>query len=361
MKIFLFFILLSTLLVGKDLDQLKLEQIAKVGGVVWGIDFVDEKRMIFTIKEGKVGLLDLESKEITYLKNIPKDIFANGQGGLMDVAISPRFEKSKEIYFTYSKKISNKGATTLAIAKFDGEDLKEWRDLLITDSYSNNRVHFGSRIAFGDKEDIYFGIGDRGTRESAQDLFSHQGKILRLNLDGTTPEDNPFFNSKNGIKKEIYSFGHRNPQGLFFDSKRDILFSNEHGPRGGDEINIIKEGKNYGWPIVSLGNEYHNNKKIGVDSKVGMEDAIKVYIPSIAPSSLIIYQGDRYKELSGSAISSALRGSHINIIKLDKKINPLKEIRILRDLDERFRVLKEGGDGYIYVGTDSGIIGRLIE
>ena len=295
-----------TILCTSVANEATFEEVAKVDGGVWGIDCVDSKNMIFTLKDGRVGLLHLQSKKINYLKNTPKDIFLKGQGGLMDVALSPDFEKNKEIYFTYAKAISNHGATTLAVAKLQGDTLKDWRDLLVTDSLSNSVIHFGSRITF-DSKYLYFGVGDRGSRESAQDLKTHKGKILRLHLDGSIPKENPFFQRTDNTKKEIYSYGHRNPQGLMYDSTTSKLYSNEHGPRGGDEINIIQAGKNYGWPIASFGREYHNNQKIGVEKKNGIENPIKIYIPSIAPSSLIIYHNEKYKFLQGSILSTALK------------------------------------------------------
>lgn len=356
MRLFLIFILFLS---ASFASEIEFKKIVKVDGVVWGmecIDGINKTDLIFTTREGRVGVVELDREGIRYLKNTPKDIFVKGQGGLMDIALSPFFKKTKEIYFTYAKAISGRGATTLAVAKLEGESLESWRDLLTTDSLSSSGIHFGSRIAFDEKY-LYFGIGDRGDRDSAQDLSSHKGKILRLNLDGSIPKDNPFFDNDNGIKKEIYSYGHRNPQGLFFDSTSLKLYSNEHGPRGGDEINIIESGKNYGWPIVSLGREYYSNKPIGVTTKEGVEEPIKTYTPSIAPSSLIVYRGDKYKKLQDTLLSSALAGSYISGVKIK---SPLKEeVEILKGLGERFRVLKECRDGTIYFGTDSGVIGML--
>lgn len=164
----------------------------------------------------------------------------------------------------------------------------EWQELLVTKSTSGTSRHFGSRIAFDDRGHLFFGIGDRGERDYAQNLSNHAGAILRLNLDGSVPDDNPFVNNRNALP-EIWSYGHRNPQGLYFDREHNRLWEIEHGPRGGDEINLILAGENYGWPVISYGKEYWAPIAVGEDThREGMQQSVKVYDPSIAPGSLIV-------------------------------------------------------------------------
>ena len=281
----LFFIFLTTI---SMFAQNTVSKVASNLGVGWGMTFLNENSLLISQKDGKITLLDLKSKETKNIQNIPKVLY-RGQGGLLDIQ-----KKDEWIYLTYVKNVKGQGATTLARAKILDNKLVEFKDLLVTKSFSSTSHHFGSRIAFDDKGHVFFSIGDRGDRHSAQDLSNHKGSILRLNLDGSIPLDNPFVNNAKALD-EIYSYGHRNPQGLFFDKNNKILYSNEHGPRGGDEINIIKKGSNYGWPIVSQGKEYWNSSFVGnYRSKKNYIDGIKVYVPSIAPSSLISYSGKKY-------------------------------------------------------------------
>jgi len=343
----LFFIFLTTI---SMFAQNTVSKVASNLGVGWGMTFLNENSLLISQKDGKITLLDLKSKETKNIQNIPKVLY-RGQGGLLDIQ-----KKDEWIYLTYVKNVKGQGATTLARAKILDNKLVEFKDLLVTKSFSSTSHHFGSRIAFDDKGHVFFSIGDRGDRHSAQDLSNHKGSILRLNLDGSIPLDNPFVNNAKALD-EIYSYGHRNPQGLFFDKNNKTLYSNEHGPRGGDEINIIKKGSNYGWPIVSQGKEYWNSSFVGnFRSKENYIDGIKVYVPSIAPSSLISYSGKKYNNLKGNLFSGALKLQHLNQIILDENNKVVKENRLLEDLHERIRNVVESPNGEIYISTDNGNI-----
>lgn len=312
----------------------------------------DTQELLITQKSGQLLKFNLNTKVTTEITGVA-DTMRLGQGGFLDVAISPDFKDTQYVYFTYSKAINKKqGATTLARAELREQQLINWQDLLITDSASDNGRHFGSRISFDDNDHVYFSVGDRGERDNAQNLQNHAGTIIRLHLDGRIPKDNPFVDNALALP-EIYSYGHRNPQGLFYDSKRNILFSNEHGPRGGDEINIIEKGKNYGWPIASYGKEYWGPKKVGVDEKAGMQTPLLQFTPSIAPSSLIVYHGNYYPALSGSLLSGALVLQHINQLNFDEHDNLTDEIRHFQN-QGRVRDLLELASGEIVYITDSG-------
>jgi glucose/arabinose dehydrogenase len=333
--------------------KFKVEKAASGLGIPWGMSVISNTELVFTERGGKVGILNVDTGEYYYLQGVP-DIFLQGQGGLLDVA-KPKNYHEGWLYFTYVKPINGNGATTLARAKIIKKKLVEWQDLLVSDSVTDTDRHFGSRIAFSDKH-VFFSIGDRGIRPNSQDLKTHSGSIIRLNMDGTVPEDNPFIKNNNG-HGEIFSYGHRNPQGLFWDNNHEKLWSIEHGPRGGDEINLIKSGGNYGWPVISYGKEYWSPFAVGEGtSKKGMEQPVKHYVPSIAPSSLIIYNGKAFPEWQGSILAGALKMQHINIVKLSDSFEAIKETRILNHLNERVRALTQDNEGRVYFSTDSGNI-----
>ena len=345
----------------------QVTQVATGLGIPWGMSFQSQNEILFTERKGRLGIVNIDSGEVNYLSGLP-DIVANGQGGLMDVAKPTNNEISDWTYFTYVKPIdaAGNGETTLARAHISKEGIIDWQDLLITHSlfgiifdvtgiaWGSDR-HFGSRIAFDDTH-LYFSVGDRGNRPNGQNLETHAGSILRLNVDGSVPQDNPFVDVE-GARNEIWSYGHRNPQGLVWDDVNQRLWSIEHGPRGGDELNLIERGGNYGWPIISYGKEYASFRAVGEGThKEGMEQPKKFYIPSIAPGSLMQYTGDAFPEWKGNLFAGALKLRHINRIKLDQKGNAIAEERLMEDLNERIRALLESPEGWIYFSTDSGNI-----
>lgn len=347
-----FFVLSSFSYASKDL---KAEEVVSIGGVPWGMAFLDEKQLLINQKDGKIYLYNLSTQKLTLLANPPKSKL-QGQGGLLDVQISPNYKTDKWIYFTYVKEVDSSAVTVLARAKLKDKSFYSWEELLVSESSSNTGAHFGSRITFDEEGHLYFSIGDRGVREKAQDLQNHAGTIIRLNLDGSIPKDNPFVKNQNALD-EIFSYGHRNPQGLFYDKQSKKIYSIEHGPRGGDEINIIEAGKNYGWPVISYGKEYWAPFAVGEGThKEGMQQPIKVYIPSIAPSSLIVYSGKIFKEYKGNIFSGALKLRHINRIVLDENQEVVSEQRLFENLNERIRNIIESPKGYIYFSTDNGRI-----
>lgn len=336
-----------------DTPDLNLKVIADDLGVPWGMAFVNKDELLITEREGDVQLLNIRTGDISNIDGLPWDILILGQGGLLDVAID---SASDWIYFSYSKNIKGQGATTLARAKLNDTTLIEWQDLLVSQSRTSTSYHFAGRLALDRQGHIFMSIGDRGVRSNGQNLSNHAGSIIRLNLDGSIPKDNPFVNVE-GALAEIWSYGHRNPQGLFFNSITQQLWSNEHGPRGGDEINLILPGQNYGWPVISYGKEYNSPAAVGEGThKAGMQQPVKVYIPSIAPSSLIQYQGDAHPSWQGKLLAGALKLQHLNIVTLDQNQQAVQEDRMLTSFNERIRNLVEGPDGLIYLATDSGKI-----
>jgi glucose/arabinose dehydrogenase len=344
--------------IAQDHPGIRVEQLITGLGIPWGMAFISPHQLLITERAGNMRLLDIRNLSSVSLSGTP-DVVAEGQGGLLDVAIGPNYSSEGWIYFTYTRRADLEAATTLARARLDQDRLVDWQDLLITDSATDARRHFGSRIAFDDKGHVFFGVGDRGERDMAQDLSNHIGTIMRLNLDGSVPADNPFV----GVaiaRDEIWSYGHRNPQGLLFDRVSNRLWSIEHGPRGGDEINLIIKGRNYGWPVISHGKEYWGPVSIGEGtSKAGMEQPRKVYIPSIAPGSLIMYRGIAFPQWRGNLFAGALKLRHLNRITLSDSGQVIQTETILEGLDERIRALAQSPEGWIYFSTDSGRILRL--
>lgn len=335
--------------------EFQLQQLVSGLDVPWGMTFVSDNQILFTGRSGKAGLLNLKDNSVSYLSGIPT-VLAEGQGGLLDVKTEPDYKPGGWIYFTYSKAIQQRGVTVLGRARLQHEQLTNWEEILVTQSATNTSRHYGSRIAFDDEGYLYFGVGDRGKRPNGQDLTTHAGSIIRIHPDGRVPSDNPFVNDKRA-KAEIWSYGHRNPQGLAWDNQHKRLYEIEHGPRGGDEINLIKKGQNYGWPVISYGQEYWGPVAVGEGtSKPGMQQPIKYYIPSIAPGSLMYYDGDAFPEWKGNLFAGALKLQHLNRVELDKWGRASGEERLFEDLGERIRALLQSPQGWIYFSTDSGKI-----
>ena len=342
-----------------ELGRIQVELVAEGLGVVWGLAFLSADEIIFTERQGRVGIVSLVSGAVTKIDRIPT-VKAEGQGGLLDVATPPNYDAGGWIYFTYSKDLKGKGVTALARAKILEDKIAQWQDLLVTRSSSKTGRHYGSRIEFDGEGHVFFTVGDRGVRPSSQDLQQHSGSVLRLKLDGSVPTDNPFIMDKD-VLPEIWSYGHRNPQGIALDKENDRLWVNEHGPRGGDEINLVSPGVNYGWPVISYGKEYRGAKAVGESThKEGMRQPQKHYTPSIAPSSLLLYTGQQFPHWSGHLFSGALKLTHISRVFVDGKGELQGEERLLDDFGERVRSLRQGPDGFIYFSTDSGKILRLV-
>lgn len=349
----------KTLLVAQSEGmEFVVEEVASGLGIPWGMAFLSSTEMLVTGRAGRINRLDVATGKLTRLKGAP-GVRAAGQGGMLDVAVPPDHVPGGWIYFTHVQDQGGEGVTVLARARLSGDRLEDWQTLLVTRSASDTDRHFGSRIAFDDEGHVYFGIGDRGVRPNAQDLSTHAGTVLRLYRDGRVPADNPFVN-RAGALPEIWSYGHRNPQGLVYDRANRRLWLIEHGPRGGDEINLVLPGRNYGWPVISYGMEYWGPVPVGEGTeKEGMEQPVKVYTPSIAPGSLLLYSGSAFPAWQGNLFSGALKLRHLNRIVLDKQGRVVKEERLLGELNERIRALAESPQGRIYLSTDSGRILRI--
>lgn len=330
-----------------------IEQLADSLQIPWGMAFLSDDQLLITERRGEVYLLDIPSKQLTPIKGAPR-VKNSGQGGLLDVAVPDDYADNGWIYFTFIRDKGGNGVTVLARAKLKNSQLIQWQDLLETRSATNTGRHFGSRIAFDNNGYLYFGVGDRGQRPNSQNLSNHAGSVMRLYRDGGVPADNPFIERKDA-RPEIWSYGHRNPQGLTYDAKLNRLWLIEHGPRGGDEINLVLSGRNYGWPVISYGKEYMSWQPVGEGThQDGMEQPVKQYTPSIAPGSLLLYTGEAFPGWKGNLFAGALKLRHINRITLDSEGKAVGEERLLENMNERIRSLAQDTKGRLYFATDSG-------
>ena len=335
------------------------ELVAKGIVVPWAMAHLPNDDIIVSDRHGAVRVIrngHLMTKSVTGLP----DIVSDGQGGLLDIALHPSFAKNSWLYFTYSTETKEGLNTALMRAKYDSQKLAlSQRELLyVGDVAATGGRHFGSRIAFDDKGFVYFSIGDRGQREvNPQDLSKDAGKIYRLHDDGRIPKDNPFVENSSA-KAAVYSYGHRNPQGMLFDHQTKLLWAHEHGPRGGDETNVIRKGANYGWPIISYGINYSGTKFTDLTHKAGMEQPALYWDPSIAPSALIKVTSDKYPALKGKYLLGSLKFGYIVALEVAGE-NVIKQAQVLKGLG-RVRSLMQGNDGFVYMGLDGGGVRKLV-
>ena len=315
----------------------------------WSVGWLPDGRMLVTEKIGRIRFIDRDGKLSAPFSGVPKVDFG-GQGGLLDVAIDPEFATNQTIFFTFSEPGDRGRGTAVARARLVGMKLQDVRVIWRQFPKSRGRIHFGSRIVFGPVGNLFISVGERGQRERAQDTSVNRGQIIRIKKDGSIPADNPFV-GQDGVRPEIWSYGHRNPQGAALHPQTGEVWVHEHGARGGDEINISRAGKNYGWPIIAFGRHY-SGRKIGVGTaKAGFEQPIYYWDPSIAPSGMMFYTGDKFPKWKGNLFVGALGYRLLARLTLDgDKI--IGEERLLKKLGVRIRDVRQGPDGYIYVVTD---------
>jgi glucose/arabinose dehydrogenase len=323
----------------------------------WALAFLPEGDILITERGGRLRLVHDDRLTPGSIGGIPT-VDTRKQDGLMDLALHPRFAQNRMIYFTYSKPGDRGDTTVLARARFDGAMLANVQDLFVADAWSTYGGNSGSRIAFGRDGTLYMTVGDRHEQKPAQDLRSHKGKILRLNDDGTVPPDNPFVGSASA-HPEIFAYGVRNPQGLFIDVSTDTVWEHEHGPRGGDELNIIARGHNYGWPAITFGINYDGTTISNDTARAGMDQPIVHWTPSISPSGLTLYSGRRVPAWRGNLFLGALSAAHLRRLEVrDGRVTHQEEL-VPTGRRQRIRDVREGPDGLLYVLTDAGTLLRL--
>lgn len=338
---------------------LKLELIVDEIPVPFGMTFLADSLLLVTDRpSGAIFMVDVIRGNKKRLRGVTPS-FANGDGGALDILAHPDYRKNGWIYFAHS--IGDSAKSTLAIERFQivGDSVVNVHKLATILPYFDKPNHYGTRMAL-DKGYLYFSMGDRyHLPDSAQSLGNHLGKIMRIKEDGAVPDDNPFIGVP-GALAEIWSIGHRNPHGLLFHPVTGELWENEHGPKGGDEVNILQKGKNYGWPIICYGIDYDGEAiGEGITHKEGLEQPLYHFTPSIAPGGMDFYTGSEIPEWNGSLFIGALALRHLNRLEI-KNGEVVGEERLLEDLEMRIRNVKQGPDGNLYIAADGGKILRIV-
>ncbi|MDB2439941.1 PQQ-dependent sugar dehydrogenase, partial [Hellea sp.] len=332
----------------RPMSDFTIEVIAEGLKHPWAVA-ADDSGFFVTERAGKLYRISNNTK--TEITGLPDDIYVEGQAGLFDVRTL-----DDKLYISYAYGNAGANGTALISAKVDDDSLTETKTLFRASPPKDTNAHFGGRIAFLPDQTLVLSTGEGFKyREAAQDLNSHLGKTIRLNMDGGIPENNP----KLGDKRQVYSYGHRNPQGLTYDNETGQLWAHEHGPRGGDELNLILPGENYGWPIASKGLDYNGAKITPHETYEGMKDGVHVWTPSIAASGLAIYRGDMFPEWNGDALVGGLISRDLRLVDLENG-KSVGEISLLSDLDARVRDVRVAKDGAILVLTDDSANGKLL-
>lgn len=342
------------------ITSFKIDTIADGLDRPWAMNFLSDGRMLVTERSGQLRIINNGKLEEAPVKGLPK-IYYEGQGGLLDVVPHPDFANNQIIYLSYSAEAAagekGKGANTALLrTRLENNELVDSKVIFKATPNVEGRVHYGGRIAFDKSGKLFLSLGERGEKPKSQDLKSDQGKIVRLNEDGSIPQDNPFIGMKD-ILPEIYSYGHRNPQGLIIDPETGNIWEHEHGPQGGDELNLVERGKNYGWPAITFGIDYDNSIISEDTAKVGMEQPATYWKPSIAPCGMAYVTGKKFKDWKGDLLVGSMKFTYIervvlNGTKVEKKEKLFEGIGRVRDI-------RESADGDIYVVIESGQVLRI--
>jgi glucose/arabinose dehydrogenase len=342
-----------------DHHELRLERVADGLAHPWALAMLPDGRYLVSERPGRLALIDQDGK-MTHLDGVP-EVSTRGQGGLLDVVLHPEYGDGDDdwIYFTWSQAGNGGSATTLSRAKLEGDALVGLEELFVQDRFSNPGRHYGSRLAWLDDGTLAMSVGERGDPPRAQDKGDHAGSILRLTETGGVPDDNPFVNDDSALD-ELYSLGNRNPQGMTVATD-GTLWSSEHGPRTGDELNRIEPGINYGWPDVSRGNDYATNRPIGEESLPGMRDAVHIFDGRFAPSGLAQVTSDAFPAWHDDFLAGGLSSERLVRLALNGEDVIQREV-ILDGHIGRIRDIRQGPDGYLYLLNDSADAGlyRLI-
>ncbi|WP_333843025.1 PQQ-dependent sugar dehydrogenase [Pelomicrobium sp.] len=326
----------------------------------WGLAFLPDGRFLVTERPGRLRLIGPEGTlDPQPIDGVPP-VAAYGQGGLLDVALHPRFAENRLVYLSYSARGDGGIGTEVARGRLNGHRLENVEVIFRQTPKSGGGRHFGSRLVFDQQGHLYVTLGDRGEMERAQRLDDLAGKIVRLTEDGRVPQDNPFV-GRSGARPEIYSLGNRNVQGAALHPRTGELWTHEHGPQGGDEVNVIRAGVNYGWPVITYGVEYGIGTRIGEGThKPGMAQPLHYWVPSIAPSGMAFYIGDKFPRWREDVFVGALKDQSLVRLRLQGE-RVVEEERLLKGGLGRIRDVRTGPDGYLYVLTDArnGILARL--
>lgn len=322
----------------------------------WGMAWLPDGRMLITEKAGEILVFRDGKFTGEKLSGVP-EVMSEGQGGLLDIKLHPDYAKNKWIYISFSKPVQGGATTTIMRFKLDGNNIVNKQQMYEAKPYVDADYHFGSRIIFDKDNYLFFSSGERGTMKKVWELDNDHGKVHRLKDDGTVPSDNPFVNKK-GAHASIWSYGHRNPQGLVYDKEHNRIWEIEHGPRGGDELNLIHKGDNYGWPITSYGINYDGTILTDKKEMTGVTNPTHYWVPSIGPCGAMIVTSNKYPSWKGNLLIGALALRHIARVQLNDT-SYVKEERLLDNV-ARFRNVAEGPDGFIYaISEGPGLLLRI--
>ena len=337
-----------------DSEHYRLKLTPITTGLVypWGLAFLPDGRVLVTERDGALRVVRMDGAVSPAISGVP-DVTAVGQGGLLDVALDPAFKSNRLIYLSFSEPGPGGAGTSVARGKLDLDALRlNAVEVIFRQSpKTNTSRHYGSRLVFANDGTLFITTGDRGERDRVQDFTINRGQIIRIYPDGSIPQDNPFV-GKSGYRPEVWSLGHRNPQGAALHPQTGQLWTVEHGARGGDEINTPKAGRNYGWPVISYGRHYSGGK-IGIGTEApGYEQPVYYWDPSIAPSGMTFYTGQVFPAWQNSVFVGALRAQLLSRLSLDGE-RVIREEILLQELEERIRAVREGPDGFLYILTDN--------
>jgi glucose/arabinose dehydrogenase len=343
--------------------KIRVSVVARGFSHPWAIAFLPDSGMLVTERPGRLRIIRDGVLDSHPISGVP-EVRTDGNGGLMDVAVHPNFSENGLVYLTYTKPVENGwGAPALSVGKLADGSLSDVHDLLVTEAYEGNSGLNG-RVALGRDGKVYMSTGGR-VGDAAQDPMSLRGKVLRLEADGSMPADNPFLNRLN-YRPEIYTLGHRNTLGLMLHPQTGEIWQHENGPNGGDEINILLPGRNYGWPIVSFGRYYSGNRVNEHPTREGLESPLLVWLPAIAASGMAVYTGDQFPAWKGNVFIGSLRmggipgTGHLQRIVFNERTEEMRRELMLTELKRRIREVREGPDGFLYILTDEEDDGALL-
>ena len=348
----------DTRIVKTEKVSFQVETYADGFEIPWGMAFLPDNRMMVTDRIGDLWIVEKDGKDKVKVSGEIPNVRSKGQGGMLDVAVHPDFNTNSYIYLSFSDYSENKSHTSLIRAKLVNNSLVNSQIIFRPEEkfFTKRSLHFGSRIIFDDKGFIFFCIGDRGDRDLAQNLDMPNGKMYRIRDDGTIPIDNPFYYTKGAIKS-IWSYGHRNPQGLALHPSTRQLWEAEHGPRGGDEVNIILRGHNYGWPVITYGKNYSGTIISKLTHHEGMDQPVFHWTPSIAVCGIAFYDGSQFPEWKNNLLATSLKYERLHRVELDG-MNMVKD-EIIYEAESRVRDVEVGPDGIIYVALEDP--GRIVK
>ncbi len=326
----------------------------------WGMTFLPDGRLLVTEKSGQLRIVNQDGSVSEPVKGVP-EVNDSGQGGLLDVVLDPNYNDNSMIYFSYAKSEGgDQSRTAVGKAKFSENGLVDTQEIWHQAQACRAGYHYGSRLVFDRTGHLFVTLGDRNCgKDQVQDMSTHYGKVVRIDTNGQPAKGNPYL-TKDGVLPDIWSSGHRNIQGAFLHPETGELWGNEHGPKGGDEINHIQAGNNYGWPVITFGINYNGTPITDKTAMPGMEQPVHYWDPSIATSGMLVYSGDAFPNWQGDIFTGALKLMHLNRVKLDDKQKVITEERLLKDQKERIRAIEQGPDGHIYVATDH-VQGRILK